>query len=341
MKPLVTALVDTFNHERYIEQALMSVLEQGLSPSELEIVVVDDGSTDETPSIIQKFLPRIKYLRKNNGGQASAFNWAFPEVHGQVVAFLDGDDWWASGKLAAVIESLEQHPEASAVGHGRYEVKEETNEVKVYAPETTKQLHLETPEAALEACQGWTFLLTSAITVRRKILEQVVPIPEVLFFSADAPIAMASMAAGTRLLKQPLSYYRQHSDNRYAIDPRDTAKARIRSEMDERMFELLQPMLLGLGVPPDSVDALLFPRWTETRRFNLRMYGGSRLHTFRTEMKNFYCTYKEPTMAYLLYKYFATGLATLLLPPRQFYELRDWYAERNLGRFRRRLFKET
>ena len=78
MKPLVTALVDTYNHERYIEQALVSVLEQGLSPSELEIVVVDDGSTDKTPSIIKKFLPRIKYLRKDNGGQASAFNRAFP-----------------------------------------------------------------------------------------------------------------------------------------------------------------------------------------------------------------------------------------------------------------------
>ena len=56
MKPLVTVLVDTFNHERYIEQALVSVLEQGLSPSELEIVVVDDGSTDKTSSIIRKFL---------------------------------------------------------------------------------------------------------------------------------------------------------------------------------------------------------------------------------------------------------------------------------------------
>src|SRR5215813_11941594 len=129
MKPLVAALVDTFNHERYIEQALVSVLEQGLSPSELEIVVVDDGSTDKTPSVIEKFLPRIKYLRKNNGGQASAFNSAFPEVHGQIVAFLDGDDWWANGKLAAVIESLELHQEASAVAHGRYEVQEKTSEV--------------------------------------------------------------------------------------------------------------------------------------------------------------------------------------------------------------------
>jgi glycosyltransferase involved in cell wall biosynthesis len=69
MKPLITALVDTYNQERYIEQALVSVLEQGLSPAELEIVVVDDGSTDNTSSIIQIFLPRVKYLRGKNGAK--------------------------------------------------------------------------------------------------------------------------------------------------------------------------------------------------------------------------------------------------------------------------------
>ena len=95
MKPLITALIDTFNHERYIEKALVSVLEQGLSPAELEIVVVDDGSTDNTPSIIQKFVPRVKHVWKKNGGQASAFNAGFAEAHGEIVAILDGDDWWA------------------------------------------------------------------------------------------------------------------------------------------------------------------------------------------------------------------------------------------------------
>src|ERR1700740_3253440 len=116
MKPLITALVDTYNHERYIEQALVSVLEQGLSPSELEIVVVDDGSTDRTPEIIQKFLPRVKYLRKRNGGQASALNAGFAAANGEIVAILDGDDWWAEKKLTTVIDALEKNPEAAAIG---------------------------------------------------------------------------------------------------------------------------------------------------------------------------------------------------------------------------------
>ena len=92
MKPLVTALVNTHNHEKYIEQALTSVLEQGMSAEELEILVVDDGSEDRTPSIIHKFAPRVRHVRKRNGGQASAFNVGFAESRGQIIALLDGDD---------------------------------------------------------------------------------------------------------------------------------------------------------------------------------------------------------------------------------------------------------
>src|ERR1700740_1729993 len=123
--PLITALVDTYNHEKYIEQALVSVLEQGLSPAELEVVVVDDGSTDGTGSIVQKFAPRVKHVRKKNGGQASAFNAGFAEARGEIVAILDGDEWWAEGKLRAVVDALESNRNVAAVGHGHWRFNDE------------------------------------------------------------------------------------------------------------------------------------------------------------------------------------------------------------------------
>jgi len=83
----------------------VSVIEQRLPPSELEIVVIDDGSTGSTPSIIQKFVPRVK-LRKNNEGQASAFNAGFSEALGQFVGLFVGDDWWAKGKIAHVVKAF-------------------------------------------------------------------------------------------------------------------------------------------------------------------------------------------------------------------------------------------
>ncbi|HKT90414.1 MAG TPA: glycosyltransferase family A protein, partial [Candidatus Sulfotelmatobacter sp.] len=110
LRPAVSVLIDTFNHERFIEEAVVSVLEQDFAGSETEILVVDDGSTDRTPEILRKFAPRVRVLTKANGGQGSAFNAGIAEARGEIVAFLDGDDWWAKTKLSRVTEAMAAEP---------------------------------------------------------------------------------------------------------------------------------------------------------------------------------------------------------------------------------------
>src|SRR5271163_2038849 len=122
MKPTVTVLIDTYNHERFIEEAIGSVLGQDFPSGEMEILVLDDGSTDRTAEIVRKFEPRVRLIRKANGGQASAFNVAIPEAKAGVVAFLDGDDWWTRRKVKTVMEAFQNYPTIAAVGHGYYEV---------------------------------------------------------------------------------------------------------------------------------------------------------------------------------------------------------------------------
>ena len=78
--PLVTVLIDTYNHERFIERAINSVLDQDMPMDGVEILVVDDGSTDRTPDIVRRFEPRVRLIRKPNGGQASAFNFGFAQA---------------------------------------------------------------------------------------------------------------------------------------------------------------------------------------------------------------------------------------------------------------------
>lgn len=339
MKPLITALVDTYNHERYIEQALVSVVEQGLSPSELEIIVVDDGSTDGTPSIIQKFLPRVQNLRKKNGGQASAYNAGFSESQGQIVALLDGDDWWAKGKLRAVVETLEQNPDISAASHAYHQFYEETNELKLCGLPEPTFLNLATQEAVQLSLRNWVLLQPSALTVRRKLLERIMPISEMLVFSADFPIAAASLAMGVRVLAEPLSYYRFHAGNLYAVRSADSAKMHRRYEMDDMMYKVAWPMLLGMGVPAEIVSALFATGRTEVKRSRLRTLGGSRWETLATEMQAFRYQTPTPTVGYRLFKYLAVGTATLLLAPRTFYRMRAWYGERDLGRIREGILK--
>jgi glycosyltransferase involved in cell wall biosynthesis len=339
MKPLITALVDTYNHERYIEQALVSVLEQGLSAAELEIVVVDDGSTDNAPAVVKKFLPRIKYLRKNNGGQASAFNAAYAEISGEVVATLDGDDWWARGKLAAVLQAFEQHPEVPAVSHGYYEFDEESGEKRVWVLPEDTFLSLNTVESTRQATRAWRFRLMGALTVRRAVLERAIPIPEVLTFQADTPIAMAALAAGVLVLAQPLFYYRHHATNLLAGPDRDVVKLRRKCEMDETLHEVLYPLLQRLRVRPECIAAALDGGAIAASQARLRTCGGRRLETFRTEMRAFHAEFKNPGIGYLLFKYLGVGAAAFLLPPRLFYEGKDWYARHNLRRLLERLFK--
>ncbi len=69
-RPYVTVLIDTYNHERFIEQVITSVLEQDFPAADREILVVDDGSTDRTPDLVRRFEPHVRLLRKPNGGQA-------------------------------------------------------------------------------------------------------------------------------------------------------------------------------------------------------------------------------------------------------------------------------
>jgi glycosyltransferase involved in cell wall biosynthesis len=120
--PTVTVLIDTYNHERFIEEAIVSALEQDFPRGEMEILVVDDGSTDRTAEIVRKFRPQVRLIQKTNGGQASAFNTGIPETQGEIVAFLDGDDWWAKEKLSTVADYLAARPHIGIVGHGIYEL---------------------------------------------------------------------------------------------------------------------------------------------------------------------------------------------------------------------------
>src|SRR6266852_114001 len=95
----ITVLIDTYNYGHFIEEAIESVLSQDFPSEKMEILVVDDGSTDDTAERVRKYGERVKYLYKDNGGQASAFNYGSARARGEYVALLDADDYWLPGKL--------------------------------------------------------------------------------------------------------------------------------------------------------------------------------------------------------------------------------------------------
>src|SRR5260370_12257334 len=98
-----------------MEEAVESALAQDFPAEQREILVVDDGSTDDTHERLRKYGEAIRYLRKPNGGQASAFNFGFEHARGEVIALLDADDVWLPAKLRRVHEEFARHP---AAGNG-------------------------------------------------------------------------------------------------------------------------------------------------------------------------------------------------------------------------------
>src|SRR5580704_12238730 len=339
MKPLTTVLIDTYNHEKYIEQTLASALEQGLSQGEMEVVVVDDGSTDGTAAIVEKFAPRVKHVRKTNGGQASAFNAGYSVAAGQVVAFLDGDDWWAKGKLAAVLDALESDRDIAAVGHGYFEFDEATQRAVAQGPVRREVLELTDVASARAALETWRFLLMGSLTVRRRVLERIMPIPEEMVFMADSPIQAAAMTMRALVLEEPLFYYRKHSQNLYSLGGEDTEKLRRKYAMTDLVYGLVYKELLELGVAKETASALVRGFCFNARRWRLSKFGGSRREAFRTEMDSFHEEFGDASLQYRLFKYLVVGGATLAMPPQYFYRLRDWYAERQMGRHRERLVR--
>ncbi len=235
-----SVLIDTYNHERFIEQAIVSVLEQDFPAADREILVVDDGSTDRTPEIVRKFEPRVRLLRKENGGQASAFNAGIPECKGEIVSFLDGDDWWVPNKLQLAAGELEKNPEVGAVGHGQYEVYADGRAPGIVVPERNTLLHLQDLPTALLFTHLRCFLGTTKITIRKKLLDQILPFPEELVIEADEYMfTLAPALAPALVLNKPLFYYRFHEGNLFQYSEKDDKKTRRK----QRVLEVLQRCL--------------------------------------------------------------------------------------------------
>ncbi len=111
-RPLVSVIVPVFNGGRYIYDALQSAFGQDYRP--IEVIVVDDGSTDNTAEVVRSFRDVI-YVHQPNQGVAASRNVGISLSQGEFVAFLDADDLWTADKLTKQIGWLQEHPEAGYV----------------------------------------------------------------------------------------------------------------------------------------------------------------------------------------------------------------------------------
>src|SRR5260370_2484321 len=234
--PFFTVLIDTYNYGEYIEEAVSSALAQDFPAEQREILVVDDGSTDDTQERLRKFGDTIRYLRKANGGQASAFNFGFEHARGEVIALLDADDVWLPEKLERLYEVFERHP-AAGMGYHRVHLWSSTGDISEdpyfisvsgRVPEDRRAL-LQYPMAG-----------TSCLAFRREALQKLLPVPESLRFQADAYLtALVIFVAPVAAVPEFLGKYRLHGANLFQTN----AERISRSQIERRMA--MRAVLLG------------------------------------------------------------------------------------------------
>ena len=109
-EPLVSVVIPTYNRSSMLQEAVASVLDQDYRP--LELIVVDDGSTDATVEVVRGFGAAIRYLRQDRQGVSAARNAGIAAARGQLIALLDSDDLWLPHKLSRQIDFFGKHPAA-------------------------------------------------------------------------------------------------------------------------------------------------------------------------------------------------------------------------------------
>lgn len=279
-KPFITALIDTYNHERFIGEAIESVLAQDFPATAMEIVVVDDGSTDSTPQVAARYADRIRYIRKENGGQASALNVGFAEARGEIVSLLDGDDVWLPQKVRRVVDEFDAAPEAVVVCHPHDAWVPDSG--VVLEDRSFFPVHGRMPLDA-EALLRYGDYGTSEISLRKSRGAAMFPIPEALWIYADSFLVCLAVFAGDVVgIPESLTRYRCHGANLTCFTVRDEQRLKRRWEcfaaalagakqwlaahgydllrrdiaLHVRRFELVEEMLHHHYLPPSRTEYL-------------------------------------------------------------------------------------
>lgn len=325
-QPLVTVLIDTYNHERFIEEAVVSVLEQDFARADREIVVVDDGSTDRTPEILRKFGSQLRVLRKANGGQASAFNAGIPEARGEIVAFLDGDDWWARNKLARVAQAMASDPSLGIVGHGII-VVDRSGKQQAETLREGFRFRANTVGGAKLFRRRACFLGTSRMTIRGQLLDRIGPVREGIVVQADEYLfTLAAVLADAEVLREPLTYYRYHESNRFQIPCFEGAAVRRKQESLALLATSLCQELETYGIDESTREAIIKYTKASADQLRLMLDGGWSWETARTEWLIYRVIHPDAPLSHCAFK-LSTLAGALMLPPKAFYRVQKNIAD--------------
>jgi glycosyltransferase involved in cell wall biosynthesis len=214
-EPLVSIIINNKNYDKYISEAINSALNQ--TYQNIEVIVVDDGSTDNSQTIINSYKEKVIAIFKENGGQASAFNEGYKVAKGEIVCFLDSDDIFDKYKIAEIVKIYEENPEVDWCFHQVVFLDQKSgNHIGKSNEHGTKKCDFRS-QIRGGKLPYFTCPSTSGLTFSRSFLDQALPMPvgkDVIISDLYLKILSMGISKGF-FLDKDLALIRVHEKNRY------------------------------------------------------------------------------------------------------------------------------
>ncbi|HEY9614852.1 glycosyltransferase family 2 protein [Allocoleopsis sp.] len=240
-QPLVSIAINNYNYARFLPQAIDSALNQ--TYPNVEVVVVDDGSTDNSREIIASYGDKIIPVLKENGGQASAFNAGFAASRGDIVCFLDADDMFVPEKASEVVEALGSSQNLGWCFHPLKFVDSDGNPSASQSSNEDSSIPKNDHTSPYREYDVGSYMIrgklknkipplpsTSGLCFTRSLLQQILPMPEAKTIGLnDGYLEFTALALSKGLiLDKELTLYRVHGSNAYAMrQDKQKVQARI------------------------------------------------------------------------------------------------------------------
>lgn len=244
----ISVVIPLYNKEAEIERALRSVVEQSLSVG--EIIVVDDGSTDNSRSIVERFISEhpesnIRLITQPNSGVSVARNRGIEEAKGEYVALLDADDWWLSNYIGEVCRLMEYYPDCDAYSTA-FDVVNGNRHSRAYVP-TTEGIISPTDEAL----KGRYPIIPSSATLRRSTLQRCGGFPEGMRIGEDQWLWVRMIQHKAQFAYSPLSlvrYSRSASNRSASIYRSEKCRYTIAELYNPKQEESLNEYIARIGI---------------------------------------------------------------------------------------------
>jgi len=204
IEPTVSVVIPCYNGQEFIHETLTSVLKQTHAP--LEVLVIDDGSTDDSAAIAESFGDPVRVIRQANQGESVARNMGMDAARGQWIALLDADDLWTPEKLEQQLAVTDA--DVVAVHTNLYFFGDESGETQV------QDIPIEKRYAVEELAKGNTFCSPSSLLVRRHLAPR---FPTWTQYAEDLIFCLELVQLGNIVLVEaPLTGYRRHQASQSA-----------------------------------------------------------------------------------------------------------------------------